>query len=360
MSKRILVLSPHPEGVAPGQRLKYEQYFDYFREDGYEITVSPFRVMPFEKIVYKKGYKIILIKEGTVNLKQFSISPVHIGLMAGVIMMLTFGIFFMFSDQLIQWAGSREIEKHRENNRILVQNIEENHNRIKSLLDELEEIKRQDDNLRSLIKLPPIHEDIRKMGFGGAHNKSNVEDINYLLPGDQINLDEIENGINYVNRLINLEILSYKEIAEKIKTNIDEILAYPAIYPVELGKDRLSSQFGYRRDPFSNKYKFHDGHDYSALIGTTVHSTANGRVKKSKYWGTFGNYIEIDHGNGFVTAYGHLSKLNVRKGDKVFRGQKIGEVGNTGRSTAPHLHYEVQYKYKAIDPTPFYFDIPIN
>ena len=112
------------------------------------------------------------------------------------------------------------------------------------------------------------------------------------------------------------------------------------------GSDRLSSNFGYRRDPFSKKYKFHDGHDYSAQIGTGVHSTADGRVKRSKYWGSFGNYIEVDHGNGYVTAYGHLSKRNVKTGDKVLRGQKIGEVGNTGRSTAPHLHYEIKYQNK--------------
>ena len=136
---------------------------------------------------------------------------------------------------------------------------------------------------------------------------------------------------------------SYIELTEKVQGNLDEILAYPAIHPVEAGNEYLSSNFGYRRDPFSNKYKFHDGHDYSARIGTPVYTTANGRVKKSKYWGSFGNYIEIDHGNGYVTMYGHLSTRNVKSGDKVFRGQKIGEVGNTGRSTAPHLHYEIQY-----------------
>ena len=76
--------------------------------------------------------------------------------------------------------------------------------------------------------------------------------------------------------------------------------------------------------------------------------------------GSFGNYIEIDHGNGYATIYAHLSSLNVIKGEKVYRGQKIGEVGNTGRSTAPHLHYEVKYQNKAIDPSQFYFDISIN
>ena len=170
----------------------------------------------------------------------------------------------------------------------------------------------------------------------------------------------MEKDIDYINRLINLELLSYKQLEQTIQRDLDKILAFPAIHPVSKGMEHLSSDFGYRRDPFSKKYKFHDGHDYSAMIGTNVFSTANGRVKKSKYWGSFGNYIEVDHGNGYITAYGHLSIRNVKVGDKVYRGQKIGEVGNTGRSTAPHLHYEIQYNKKAIDPTPFYFDTSIN
>ena len=310
--------------------------------------------------MFKNGYKIIFIKEGKFDLKQITISPLQVGLIAGAIVLLTSSFFFMFSDQFVEWAGSNEIEKHRKNNKVLVQNIEENQDRIENLLDELNEIKKQDDILRRLVKLPPIHEDIRKMGFGGTHNKTETEDVNYLLPEDHIDVDEMIDDINYVNRLINLERLSYDEITEKVESNKDEILAHPAIHPVELGLDRLSSNYGYRRDPFSQKFKFHDGHDYSARIGTNVYSTANGRVKKSKYWGSFGNYIEIDHGNGYITAYGHLSNRSVKMGDKVYRGQKIGEVGNTGRSTAPHLHYEVQYKNKAVDPTSFYFDLPVN
>jgi murein DD-endopeptidase MepM/ murein hydrolase activator NlpD len=310
--------------------------------------------------VFKNGYKIIFIKEGKFDLKQFTISPLQIGFIAGAIVFLTSSFFFMFSDQFVEWAGSHEIEKHRKNNKVLVQNIEENQERIENLLDELNELKKQDDILRRLVKLPPIHDDIRKMGFGGTHNKTETEDVNYLLPEDHIDADGMIDDINYVNRLINLERLSYNEITEQVESNKDKILAHPAIHPVELGLDRLSSNYGYRRDPFSQKFKFHDGHDYSARIGTDVHSTANGRVRKSKYWGSFGNYIEIDHGNGYITAYGHLSNRSVKVGDKVNRGQKIGEVGNTGRSTAPHLHYEVQYKNKAVDPSPFYFDIPVN
>ena len=139
--------------------------------------------------MFKNNYKLIFIKEGKFNLKQFNISSLHIGFMAGAIVLLTSVFFFMFSDQFLKWAGSREIERHRNNNQVLVKNIEENQKRIDNLLDELDEIKKQDDILRKLVKLPPIHEDIRKMGFGGVENKSEIKDLNYLLPGDKINLD---------------------------------------------------------------------------------------------------------------------------------------------------------------------------
>ena len=145
--------------------------------------------------MFKNGYKIIFIKEGKFDLKQFTISPLQVGLIAGTIVLLTSSFFFMFSDRFVKWAGSHEIEKHRKNNKVLIQNIEENQERIENLLDELNELKKQDDILRRLVKLPPIHDDIRKMGFGGTHNKTETEDVNYLLPEDNIDVDDIVNGL---------------------------------------------------------------------------------------------------------------------------------------------------------------------
>ena len=110
---------------------------------------------------------------------------------------------------------------------------------------------------------------------------------------------------------------------------------------------------------FTKKRKLHEGHDFSADIGTPIVATADGIVKSSRYFGSFGNYVEIDHGNGFVTCYGHLSKRAVKKGESIERGQYIGKVGNTGRSTAPHLHYEIRYNNKNLDPTNFYFDLSL-
>ena len=308
----------------------------------------------------KNGYKIILFKEGKYDLKQYNISSFHVILTVGLLFILISSLFLMFSTQLSNWAGAFEINKHRTNNQILIQNIDDHQKRIDDLEGELEKIKNQDEILRKLVKLPSIHDDIRKMGYGGLEDRKSSDKFNYLVPSNNIDLDGISNNIDRIHRSIKLELLSYNELKNEIEKNKEKILAHPAIYPVLNGTLHLSSVFGYRRDPFSRKYKFHDGHDFSTSIGADVYSTANGRVKKSKYWGTFGNYIEVEHNNGYVTIYAHLSSRYVKEGEKVYRGQKIGEVGNTGRSTAPHLHYEVKYQSKSIDPSQFYFDISLQ
>ena len=162
--------------------------------------------------------------------------------------------------------------------------------------------------------------------------------------------------IDYIFRSVNLEKLSYSLIQEEVKEHKNYLLSYPAIYPIAKEDRKFSSRFGYRRDPFSKRIKLHEGDDFSTKVGVDVMATADGVVKTSKYYGSFGNFIEIDHGNGYVTAYGHLSKRNVEKGQKIERGQIIGKVGNTGRSTAPHLHYEVRLNAQHLNPKNFYFN----
>jgi murein DD-endopeptidase MepM/ murein hydrolase activator NlpD len=305
----------------------------------------------------KNGYKIIFIKEGKFDLKQVNLTPFHIALIFAMVIGLTSSLFFVFSDQFVQWAGSREIQKHRGNNEKLVKKINQNQERMDGLLKQLELIKEQDDLLRKLVKLPPIHKDVRKLGVGGKSNKDHSENLEYLLPLDEFDLPQLSKQMDMVNRLLNLESLSYNEIYETAERDVDKITHFPAIHPLNEEDAMLSSRYGYRRDPFTRKFNFHNGDDYSAKTGTPVYATANGRVRISKYYSTFGNYIEIDHGSGYRTIFGHLSKRKVKVGEKVIRGQKIGEVGNTGRSTAPHLHYEIQYNKSSKDPKNFYFDI---
>jgi len=126
-----------------------------------------------------------------------------------------------------------------------------------------------------------------------------------------------------------------------------------AIQSIPLGKPvngSISSGFGARKDPVNNKHSFHEGIDFRAGRGDKIYATGSGVVVKAFVNGSYGNFVEIDHKNGYRTSFAHMQKFVVKKGDKVKRGQLIGLVGNTGRSTGPHLHYEMLYKGKAINP----------
>ncbi|MFM9903502.1 MAG: M23 family metallopeptidase [Pyrinomonadaceae bacterium] len=132
-----------------------------------------------------------------------------------------------------------------------------------------------------------------------------------------------------------------------IKTNADP--AYlPSIWP-HAGK--INNEFGFRRNPFGGRsYEFHPGMDIDGERGETVIAPANGVVIKASWTGGYGNMLEIDHGNGLTTRYGHLSKIEVAVGDQITRGQLIADIGSTGRSTGPHLHYELRLNEKSINP----------
>lgn len=130
----------------------------------------------------------------------------------------------------------------------------------------------------------------------------------------------------------------------------------PAIQPIS-NKDlrQTASGYGMRIDPIYKTAKFHSGMDFSAHQGTPVYATGNGKVVKAGWEGLYGNTIIINHGFGYETRYAHLSKIDVRVGQKVVRGETIGKVGSTGKSTGPHLHYEVHVKGEVVNPINYYF-----
>jgi len=310
----------------------------------------------FNKI---KNYKLILINKKDASAKEFNSKRFIIFSITSLIILFFSGVIFLSSDKINNLISFKSIQKHKHNNNKLQNIIEDQQDKINSLIVEIDKINKRDDNMRSLLKLPIIDKDIRKLGVGGSNtNDENLNNLEYLLP-KQINLNNIKNNIEFLLRTVNLEKFSYSEIEDKVYNNEDKILHYPAIHPISKINSKFSSGFGYRYDPFTKKRKLHEGHDFSADVGTPIVATANGIVKSSRYYGSFGNYIEIDHGNGFITCYGHLSNRAVKKGEPIERGQYIGKVGNTGRSTAPHLHYEVRYNNKNLDPTNFYFDLSL-
>ena len=226
--------------------------------------------------------------------------------------------------------------------------------RLDQFADVLKDIQKRDDNIyRVIFEAEPIPENIREAGFGGVNRYENLEGFE--------NSDLLVNTTKKLDKLtkqLYIQSKSYDEVFEMAKRKEDMLVSIPSIMPIS-NKDltRMSSGYGIRTHPILKIPLMHPGQDFSAKTGTEIYSTGNGVVKLVKRSNRgYGNHVIIDHGYGYETLYAHMSKFNVRKGQKVGRGEVIGFVGNTGRSTAPHLHYEVMKSGKKINPINFYYN----
>ena len=166
-------------------------------------------------------------------------------------------------------------------------------------------------------------------------------------------ISQLHLDIEKLSRQVNFELVSYEKIYDRVKGDIDRIRHIPSIRPVNGGF--LNSSFGYRQDHIDDIRRFHQGQDITVPTGTPIFAPADGVVKRAYYIGGFGNHIKLKHSSGYSTTYAHLSKIFVRHGQKIKRGDIIGETGNTGRSTAPHLHYEVHYRGTPKNPLDYFF-----
>lgn len=223
-----------------------------------------------------------------------------------------------------------------------------------ALMDEaLAAIEERDNSIyRVYFNSDPISKEVRRAGLGGKNRYKDLEDFNTsdLIIGSTKKVDEIMKALA-------VQSVSLDEITKLAKRKALLLKSIPAIQPVKNEElKQMASGFGYRSDPFTKIRKFHKGMDFSAKLGTPIYATGDGIVKKAdaKVSG-FGNHIEINHGYGYMTLYAHLSKYKVRAGQKVKRGDIIGYVGSTGRSEAPHLHYEVHKNSEVVNPLNFYY-----
>ena len=215
----------------------------------------------------------------------------------------------------------------------------------------LENIADRDDNIyRVHFEANPVSEAQRKAGFGGVNRYKKLEgsENSEIIIASTKQIDRLTKEIEVQSR-------SLDEIESLAKEKIKLLEAIPAIQPIQ-NKDlkRVASGYGMRMHPILKYRRMHNGMDFTAKKGTPIYATANGKVIKAKRSGAFGNVIYIDHGYGYKTIYAHLSKFNTRKGKWVNRGEIIGYVGNTGRSSGPHLHYEVHKNSRPVNPVNFY------
>lgn len=218
------------------------------------------------------------------------------------------------------------------------------------VLDELME--RDNIIYRVYFESNPIPEEQRRAGFGGVNRYRDLEGFD-----NSSAIIAANRKLDILTRQIVVQSKSLDEIVELAAKEEELLAAIPAIQPVR-NEDltRMASGYGYRTDPFTKVRKFHGGMDFSAPRGTPVFATGDGVVKRADgVVSGYGKHIRIDHGYGYMTLYGHLHDFKVRKGQRVKRGDTIGFVGSTGRSTAPHLHYEVWKNGNRINPLNFYY-----
>ena len=225
--------------------------------------------------------------------------------------------------------------------------------KMQQMEDVLANIEERDNNIyRIYFEANPIPEEQRRAGFGGVNRYQSLEGFN-----NSEMIISTTRRMEIIQKQLVIQSKSLDEITKLAAEKEKLLAAIPAIQPVNNEElTRMASGYGWRSDPFTKARKMHWGMDFTAPRGTPIYASGDGKVIRADNRASgFGKHIRIDHGYGYVSLYAHLSRYNVKRGQKVKRGDLIGFVGSTGRSRAPHLHYEVRKDGQRINPINFYY-----
>ncbi|MEO0573749.1 MAG: M23 family metallopeptidase [Bacteroidota bacterium] len=260
------------------------------------------------------------------------------------------GLIFLLNTNLVNTPKELSLQREVQNYELQFDILDRKMQQMEQVLSSIED---RDNNLyRLYFEANPIPEEQRRAGFGGVNRYKSLEGFN----NSEIIIDATKR-LDIIQKQMVIQSKSLDEIAKLAEEKEKLLAAIPAIQPVRNENlRRMASGFGWRSDPFTKARKMHWGMDFSAPRGTPIYASGDGKVVRADNGSSgFGKHIRIDHGYGYLSLYAHLSKYNVSKGQKVKRGDLIGFVGNTGRSQAPHLHYEVWKDGEKLNPINFYY-----
>ena len=258
-------------------------------------------------------------------------------------------IFFFIFLQFFETPVTKKLK--RENEQLLSQYNLMNKD-IEKITAALEDIQMRDDNIyRVIFEANPIPSTIRMAGFGGANRYTKLESMD-----NSELIISVAKKLDVLSKQVYVQSKSYDEVIKMALGKEKMLTSIPSIMPVS-NRDlkRTASGWGMRMHPIYRIPRFHYGMDFTAPVGTDIFVTGNGIVKEVGRNAGYGNTIVVDHGYGYETLYGHLSRINVKIGQSVNRGEVIGFVGSSGASTAPHLHYEVMKNGQKVNPQNYYF-----
>lgn len=223
--------------------------------------------------------------------------------------------------------------------------------RLDNSLKVMEDIRNRDDNFyRVMMQMDPMSLGQR---YAGLDNEKRYRELQRLPDAGLVTL--LSQRLDLFERQLYAQSLSFDQLRASASSQKDKLAHIPSIMPIDVKDYTMSSGYGYRRDPIYGSSKFHAGLDFAASTGTSVFATADGVVADAGRKSNYGNCIDLSHGYNYTTRYAHLSAILVKPGQKVKRGELIGRVGSTGKSTGPHLHYEVRFKDEPQNPVNYYF-----
>lgn len=245
--------------------------------------------------------------------------------------------------------SSKSLISLKAENRELRDNLDKTMKQFTSLNKELDNLAKANNELRIAANLQPVSSEENMVGIGGGSFDNNLD---FVTNPSEEKLVKVLSYVDEVSRKIDFEKSQYIDISNKLKENQKLYSAIPAIKPCS---GTINDGFGMRMHPILHIKQMHEGIDFTTDIGTPVYATGDGVIDFVGNKEGFGLVVEIDHGFGYETVYGHLSRTLVQEGQKVTRGKEIALSGNSGLSTGPHLHYEVHHDGVALNPDGFFF-----
>ena len=300
----------------------------------------------------KKYLTLMFISHNEGYIKEYHLSrPKFIGIISALCLLLFLSLGYVAT------IGKRErLAELKEENTALQREFVLIQDELENMRHNMDQLQEKDRIMRAWVDLSEPSDDVRQIGVGGGDamlpewEKAVSDDVSDLLTDNRTNMDQLLREAHFLQA-------SFDTILTVLSKDIQMRQHIPSITPVRMENPRISSGFGYRRDPFTGRRQFHSGIDYPGRRGTPILATADGKIDKIDFNSRLGWYVIIDHGYGLQTLYGHLNrKPHIKLGTRVKRGAKIGEMGRTGRSTAPHLHYSVYKNGRSENPKHYIFD----
>ncbi len=274
-----------------------------------------------------------------------------------VVMLLMVGSSIaLFTD----FYKDQRITRLLRSNQALSNQLHHMSNKVTQIEGRMQVIEQNDDSLRIISELPRMEADVRKVGTGGPYGEFVDIDLNSLPDDLRSQTQKVNSLLSEIEGRIDIHNHNADQVEQKIKQNVAQLKHTPSIRPVLRELSRITDSYGMRIHPLVEKKKHHDGLDIAAEVGTDVYSAAAGVITRAeanyKPGSGYGKVIVIDHGYGYKTLYGHLSKVMVREGERVDRWQIIGLVGKTGLTTGSHLHFEVHLNDTPVNPIDYIID----